>query len=91
MKIYGANPYLPFVMGLDPQDRRVYGPLWKYREAKPGNLVIWDAHFGPNENRVLLETLTSDQSLAALQHWVPARGFSTLNGYQYEVYAFQKR
>ena len=46
-KIFAANPYLPFVMGLDPEDKQVYRPLWNYRVAQPGNLVIWDAHFGP--------------------------------------------
>ena len=45
----------------------------------------------PNEHHVPLEALTADKSLVLLQHWVPERRFTTLNGYEYELYAFRRR
>jgi len=90
-KIYAANYYLPMQMGIDPYDKAVYEPLRSCREAKPGDLILWDAHFGPNEHQVPFATLARDRAFVLLEKWAPDQKFSTLNGYDFELWLFEKK
>lgn len=90
-KIYAANYYLSMQLRVDPYDKAAYEPLGKCKKAKPGDLVLWDAHFGPNEHQVPLTTLTQDSSFVLLEKWAPERKFSTLKGYDFELWLFKKK
>ena len=51
---------------------------------------VWDAHFGPNEGRVPLETLMNQPYLKLLKVFRPDQPFTVLGGYNYEVYVFRR-
>lgn len=90
-KIFAANPYMPLALKRDPYDRKSYQRIAEYSHAATGDIIIWDAHFAPNEEQVPLTTLTHDSSLVIIGHWVPIRPFKALNNYDFEIYAFRKR
>ncbi len=95
-KIYYFNNYIPFRLGIDPYDDRKSS--WgipatpKVSLSVPDNsLIVWDAHFGPNEGRTPLEKLLNDDGLKVLKVFRPEEPFTVLGGYNYEVYLFQKK
>lgn len=91
-KFFSAHPYFNFSLGIDPWDRTRYQPLWDYKQARSGDYLVWDGHFGPNEHRLPLDTLLSDSTTYEMvQNWRPAKKFITLNGYPYEIVLFRKR
>ncbi len=95
-KIYYFNNYVPFRLEIDPYDDNVSS--WgipaspKVSLAIPDNsLIVWDAHFGPNEGRTPLSKLLNDDGLEVLKVFRPRVPFTVLGGHNYEVYIFQKR
>lgn len=78
-----------FFLGLDPYDET------KSRIAPFGDnladssLLIWDAHFGPNEGTTPLNTLLNQSHLKLLKVFRPDQPFTVLGGYNYEVYVFR--
>ncbi len=94
-KIYYFNNYIPFKLNIDPYDNRI--AQWgapngvKVSFNMPdSSLIVWDAHFGPNEGRTPLKKLLSDSNLKLIKKFVPDKPFTVLGGYNYEVYLFQK-
>ena len=94
-KIYYFTNYVPFRLEIDPYDDRYSS--WgipdspKVSLAIPNNsLIVWDAHFGPNEGRTPLAKLLNDDGLKVLKVFKPKVPFTVLGGYNYEVYIFQK-
>ena len=95
-KIYYFNNYVPFRLGIDPYNDRCSS--WgipaspKVSISIPdSSLIVWDAHFGPNEGRTPLAKLLNDDGLKVLKVFKPERPFTVLGGYNYEVYLFQKK
>ena len=61
------------------------------RKILPGSVVIWDAHFGPNEGRVPLNSLVYNPYFRLLNLFTPKNPFTVLGGHNYEVYVFQRQ
>ena len=58
----------------------------------PNNtIIIWDSHFGNNEGDMPLKNLRADSNLVQLKHIAPKVSYKILNGYDYEIYVFQKQ
>lgn len=68
-KYYYQYPFLSVFLNVDPFDLSVYTPLWSFqKESVPsGAIVIWDNHFGPNESKLPLTTLTSSADFELLK------------------------
>lgn len=49
-------------------------------------VLIWDAHFGPNECEVPLDTILNNPNLRLIQHFQPPQPWITYGGHNYEVY-----
>ena len=81
-------------LGKDPFDRSAFGGAADLDRAIPhtgipeGSLIVWDAHYGPNEGGLPLAHLARDPELARLRSFVPSPPFPTLNGYPYEIHVF---
>ena len=54
------------------------------------SIFIWDAHFGPNECRVPLDSVMRSSSVKLLNLIRPEIPATTLNNYNYEIYIFGK-
>lgn len=95
-KIYFMHPYVSIALDLDRYDRQTNGELWgldkdDYAKDVPGkSLILWDAHFGPNEGEIKLEGLLNNPSYTLLNKFAPEKEFSTLGGRAFEVYLFVK-
>ena len=94
--IYFYDPLIPHYLGKDPFDRQQVHELVDDRE-NPQNgipaeaIVIWDAHFGPNEGQLPLDHMLQNDSFELLKKFVPEHPFKTLNAYDYEIYIFQRK
>jgi len=56
----------------------------------PGELVLWDAHYGSNEGKLTLEKLMNSKYFRPLKAFYPPRPFKVLNNYNYEVWIFER-
>jgi len=94
-KIYYFDPFALFELGIDPYDK--IKSNWGVPNAEnpsigipDSSIIIWDAHFGPNEGRVSLDALQNQKSLELIKIFKPEKPFTVLGGYNYEIYVFIK-
>ena len=93
-KIYYYDPYFIYVLDLNPYDttrvaERVPDPVSPERGIPVGAIVLWDAHFGPNEGGLSLQKLSENENFKVLRSFYPQEPF-TVQGNNYEVHVFQK-
>lgn len=94
-KIWYYDPVFFILLDFDPYDfskgqefmvNTTNGEL----HSLPGDLIIWDAHFGPNEGRTELSRLMNSDQLLHLKKFEPKYQFKVLGGRDYEIHVFQK-
>lgn len=94
-KIYYFDPYLVHYLEIDPYDQTSnnWGVVDKFRPSATmtlGDILVWDAHFGPNEGGVLLSNLMVDPYLQLIKSLLPIEPFKVLGGFDYGIYIFRK-
>ncbi len=94
-KIFYYNSYLIIKLGLDPFDesKSSVGVANRQQPAMsmPDNsILVWDAHFGPNEGGLPLSRLKNSNEFTLLKIIRPTHPFKVLGGYDYAIYIFQK-
>ncbi len=94
-KIYYFNPEFVFYLGLDPYDQTksswgVGDKLQPSNSMEFGDVLIWDAHFGPNEGKVSPEAVANDSNLQLLKTFLPVENITVLGGYDYEIRVYKK-
>jgi len=94
--IYYYDPLIPLYLGKDPFDpKEAYGAIDDHENPQNGipvdAIIIWDAHFGPNEGHLPLERLLNNDSFELLKKIVPEHPFTVINGYNYEIYIFRRK
>jgi len=94
-KVYYFNPQFAFYMNLNPyeQSKSNWGVGDKLKPSNSmsfGDILIWDAHFGPNEGGVSLKTLENDEHLHKLKSFIPLQKITVLGGYDYAIHIFEK-
>ncbi len=95
-KIIYYDPYLAFKLLLDPRDPSKSGKRLPTNEnflssVPDSSIIVWDAHFGPNEGRMPLERLEKQPELKELKVFKPEKPFKVLGGYDYRIVVFQKQ
>jgi hypothetical protein len=94
-KLYYFDPYLAYRLGVDPYSDKISQWYPKGEDAiaqlPVGAIVVWDAHFGPNEGGAPLEMLLHAKALKQLKVFRPRYPFKVLGGYDYAIYVFQKQ
>jgi hypothetical protein len=89
-KTYTAHPYINLLLDIDPFDTLTNDRLHNWHKAQPGDLVIWDGHFGPNEEQVFKEDIEKDSTFTFAFVVKPDKPFITLNRYWYEIRVYEK-
>ncbi len=94
-KMYFWDPHWWFFLDKNPTDRASMQEGFPHRDnpsrlTRPGELVLWDAHFGPNEGKTPLEMLTDNPDFAELKAFRPDPPFTVLGGYPYEIHIFER-
>jgi hypothetical protein len=90
-----SHPYFIMMFDFNPytsSEKRVINYGVPMREIiKPGDLVLWDAHFGPNECGTPLAMLKDSTNYRELKCFLPAYPFTVLGNHNFEVYLFEKK
>ncbi|MCW3085021.1 MAG: hypothetical protein JWP12_2387 [Bacteroidetes bacterium] len=98
-KVYYLYPYFAHVLDVDPFDSKKVEELWSLYptiktwgiDAVPDStIVIWDAHFGPNECRIPIDRMLNDPNFEFVKSFKPKEPFKVLGGYFFEIYVFMK-
>ncbi len=89
------DPYWWFFLGADPTDREIVSysvpdVQRPHMNTLPGELIIWDAHYGPNEGRLPLSMLMGNPYFELVNIFRPEFHFRVLGGYEYEIYIFKR-
>ncbi len=92
--IYATHPYVAFRAGRDPFNEQAFALMWGTenvdRKVKPGDHVVWESQFGPNEFGVPLEHFLTDTGYSVVDVIEPAWGHPVLGGYQYGIWLFRR-
>lgn len=94
-RIYYYDPFWCFFLDVNPYDEERVREF-VYRREEPeykieeGEIVLWDAHFSPNEGRLPLENLMDNPGFRLVHLVRPEKPFNVLGGYTYEIYIFQR-
>lgn len=94
-RLYYFNPYVPYKLGVDPNDHTNY-TLGLSNTTDPAvgipdsSLIVWDAHFGPNEGRISLDALEGQKTLELIAEFKAEIPFKVLGGHDYEVRIYRK-
>jgi hypothetical protein len=94
-KIYYYDPYWWYFLDMNPYEsekmrERVPDPGQPEKNIKPGEIVLWDAHFSPNEGQLPLEKLAENPHFELVRLFRPDEPFQVLGGYDYEIYVFRR-
>ena len=79
-----------YFLHLNPYDKGEANQMISDRDhpentVKVGELVIWDAHFGPNEGRLPLDNLLKNNNFRLVHLTREKEPFTVLGGYTYEI------
>ena len=94
-KVFYFNPLVIHYLELDPYDTKQCN-WWVSDKQQPsnvmewGDLLVWDAHFGPNEGEVPLENLEKDPYLKKVRSFYPVERITVLGGYDYSIHIYKK-
>lgn len=89
------HPYFAYKADIDPFDKEKVTLLWSINDQmpssglKPGDIIVWDAHFGPNEGGVKLQKLKDDPRLKLIKAFFPERKITVLGGHEFGVYIYK--
>lgn len=94
-KVYYYDPYWWYFLDLNPYDtekmqEKVPDAEHPEKNIKPGEIVLWDAHFSPNEGRLPLASLLGNPYFELVKVFRPDNPFQVLGGYDYEIYVFRR-
>lgn len=95
-KIHYYSLYNEVTLGLDPHRKEqcqqvIHTRAEPEKNVAEGSLVIWDAHFAPNEGQMPLENLTSSPYFELLKVFEPEVPFITVGNHEYKVYLFLRK
>lgn len=96
-KIYYMHPCVATRFDVDPFDTAKVNQMWMIDPTQPGSniasgsIIVWDAHFGPNECKLPLDTLKNCPDYELLRTFNPAEPFTVLGGYPFQVCLFRKK
>lgn len=97
--IYFQYPSLAYHLEINPFDTKKSGSLWGLypqinewgiHTIPDSTIIIWDAHFGPNEARIPLDSIINDPHFELIKSFYPAERYTTLGSYPFCVYVFMK-
>jgi hypothetical protein len=90
-KIYYSSPWLPYVLGYTRFDTAKVRELGAEQPDTKNDLIVWDSHFGPNENGFPESKFLQDSIYDVIRHFVPGKPVRTLGNRNYEIYVLRKK
>lgn len=90
-KTFTAHPYINLLLDIDPFDTHINDRLHNWHKAQKGDIIVWDGHFGPNEEQVFKEDIEKDSTFQLVMVVDPDKPFLTLNKYWYNIRVYEKK
>lgn len=91
-KVYYSDPYFLFKTGLGPFDQTLAQNFYVLDNENPalnrisGEIIVWEAHHGPNDGNISKEKITENPDLEVLEIILPEHGeYRTFKGDLYEI------
>jgi hypothetical protein len=90
------NPLNAYLLGLDHfsdshSRNQLYDNNQPHKDLPTGTIIIWDAHFSPNESGLPKINLEQDSLIKPIKEFKPEHPFQVYGGQEYEVLIFQKK
>jgi hypothetical protein len=92
-QIFYADVRVPFYMNIDPFNTKQSYHMYHVKTlgfVSDSSLVVWDAHFGPNESGIPLDSLLLNKRFKLIHYFEPQNEIYTLGGKKYEIMVFMK-
>lgn len=94
-KIYFWDPFWWFFLDKDPVGNPkvkmgVYDRKNPSKDIQPGEIILWEAHYGPNEGGVPLERLQDNPDFSEIKTFKPIQPFKILGEHDYEIHIFER-
>lgn len=89
--VFAGHAYVTIALDIDPNDYSKTNRLRFYEYAQKGDLIVWDGHYGPNEENTPIEKMNADTSLVLLKEFRPKREYRPLNDMPFYVRLYRKK
>ena len=89
--VFAGHAYVTFALDIDPNDYSKANRLRFYEYAQSGDLIVWDGHYGPNEENTPIEKMNADTTLILLKEFRPKREYRPLNDMPFYVRLYRKK
>jgi hypothetical protein len=92
-RIFYFNPLVAMYLDKDPWStgmKSMTGGLSELNLMEPGDVYVWDAHFGPNEGKSPLDSLLARTDLELIMMLLPNKLYDEKGQMKYAVYTFRK-
>jgi hypothetical protein len=94
-KVYYFDPEIIFQLGIDPYDQSkcCFGINDKSQPSNSmewGDLLVWDANFGPKDGNLQLDNIEKDPSLKKMESFNLPEEMKGIDGYDYNIQIYKK-
>jgi hypothetical protein len=89
--VFAGHSYVSLALDRDPFDYTKMNQLRSFIYAQKGDLIVWDGHYGPNEENTPIEMLERDTTLMFLKEFRPAKEYRPLNDMPFYVRLYRKK
>ena len=90
-RVFTGHAYVAIMLDFDPNDHSKSLRLRDFQSAESGDLIIWDGHYGPNEERTPIQEINADSTLVFLKEFRPEKEYRPLNDMPFYVRLYRKK
>jgi hypothetical protein len=89
--VFAGHSYVSLVLDRDPFDYTKMNQLRSFKYAQSGDLIVWDGHYGPNEEQTPIQEMEEDSTLELLKEFRPKEEYRPLNDMPFYVRLYRKK
>jgi len=89
--VFAGHSYVSLALDRDPFDYTKMNQLRSFKYAQKGDLIVWDGHYGPNEENTPIEMMERDTTLMFLKEFRPVKEYRPLNDMPFYVRLYRKK
>ena len=89
--VFAGHAYVTIALDIDPNDYSKTNRLRFYEHAQKGDLIVWDGHYGPNEEQTPIEEIEADSTLIFMKEFRPKKEYRPLNDMPFYVRLYRKK
>jgi hypothetical protein len=90
-RVFAGHAYVTIILDIDPNDYSKNHRLRDFEYAQSGDLIVWDGHYGPNEEQTPIEQINADTTLVMLKEFRPEKEYRPLNDLPFYVRLYRKK